>query len=250
MITTSQFQERLIEYLDGELPEAERREVEEYLRAHPEAARLEGDLALVSEAGRSIRESSYPADLLLEANRSLAARLGGRSDDAASVRGALPALSGNGSPQLPGPPSEPHRRRRWRPRAVAAALAAAGLLLAGAASQRAAIAEVAGSLLQRIRVTIGGKPAEVTIGGLPGEVTEALEIGNGLLLKIEGGETDNGVRRIISVTVDSVQATGLLPERGDTTVLPIPTGKVVPDLPAQSWGEVKQAVDPATEASP
>ena len=79
MITTSQFQERLIEYLDGELPEAERREVEEYLRAHPEAARLEGDLALLSEAGRSIRESSYPADLLLEANRALAARLAARS---------------------------------------------------------------------------------------------------------------------------------------------------------------------------
>ena len=154
MITTSQFQNRLIEYLDGELSEAECREVEEYLQAHPEAAELKGDLALLSEAGRSIRESGYPADLLLEANRSLAARLGGRTDDAASVREATSVPSGNGSLRVPGPTSAPHRRQRWRPRALAAALAAAAVLLAGAASQRAAIAEVAGSLLQRIRVTV------------------------------------------------------------------------------------------------
>ena len=65
----------------------------------------------------------------------------------ASPRGAGPVLSGNGSP--PDRTSALHRRR-WRPRAIAAALAAVAVLLAGVASQRAAIAEVAGSLLLRI----------------------------------------------------------------------------------------------------
>ena len=157
MITTSQFQERLIEYLDGELPEAERREVEEYLRAHPEAAEFKGDLALLSEAGRSIRQSSYPANLLLEANRALAARLAARSSEAASSRGAVPAFSGNGSPEMSDSSPAP-RSRRWRPRALAAVLAGAAVLLAGAVSQKAAIAEVASSLLHRISLTIDGEP--------------------------------------------------------------------------------------------
>ena len=132
MITTSQFHDRLIEYLDGELSEVERREVREYLQAHPEAAELEGDLALLSAAGRSIRESNYPADLLLDANRTLAARC----DDEASLREAVPVPSGNGSPQIPGSTSAPHRRQGWRAPALAAALAAVASLLAGAASQR------------------------------------------------------------------------------------------------------------------
>ena len=242
MITTSQFQERLIEYLDGELPEAERREVEEYLQAHPEAARLEGDLALLSEAGRSIRESSYPADLLLEANRSLAARLGVRRNDAASVRGAVPALSGNGSPQMPGPPSAPHRRR-WRPRAVAAVLAAVAVLLAGSASQRAAIAEVAGSLLERIRVSLDGE--------------QWLEFaGEGVKVYEVKSPVEADTLRII------------LPERGDTIRIPlaemrdttrilairaVPAGKTgseSPDVPAQSGGEVKESIDPKVDTSP
>ena len=74
MITTEQFENRLIEYLDGELSDAERREVEEYLQAHPEAMDLKGDFSLLGAAGKSIRESTFPADLLLEANRKLAAR--------------------------------------------------------------------------------------------------------------------------------------------------------------------------------
>ena len=100
-------------------------------------------------------------------------------------------------------------------------------------------------------MSIDGEPAEVTITGLPGEeVTETLETGDGFILKIKGGETESLVRRIISVTVDGEQATEMLPEGGDTTVLPIPAGKVVPAAPAQSWGEVKEAVDPKVEASP
>ena len=75
MITTEQFEHKLIEYLDGELSDAEKREVEEYLQAHPEAIELKGDFSLLCEAGKSIRESTFPADLLLEANRKLAARL-------------------------------------------------------------------------------------------------------------------------------------------------------------------------------
>ena len=76
MITTEQFEHKLIEYLDGELSDAEKREVEEYLQAHPEAIDLKGDFSLLCAAGKSIRESTFPADLLLEANRELAARSG------------------------------------------------------------------------------------------------------------------------------------------------------------------------------
>ena len=75
MITTEQFEHKLIEYLDGELSDAEKREVEEYLQAHPEAIDLKGDFSRLCAAGKSIRESTFPADLLLEANRKLAARL-------------------------------------------------------------------------------------------------------------------------------------------------------------------------------
>ena len=75
MITTKQFEDRLLEYLDGELSDAEKREVEEYLQAHPEAIELKGDFSLLCAAGRSIRESTFPADLLLEANRKLSTRL-------------------------------------------------------------------------------------------------------------------------------------------------------------------------------
>ena len=75
MITTEQFEHKLIEYLDGELSDAEKREVEEYLQAHPEAIELKGDFSRLCAAGKSIRESTFPADLLLETNRKLAARL-------------------------------------------------------------------------------------------------------------------------------------------------------------------------------
>ena len=244
MITTSQFQERLIEYLDGELPEAERREVEEYLRAHPEAARLEGDLALLSEAGRSIRESSYPADLLLDANRALAARLAARSDEAASSRGAVPAFSGNGSPEISDSSPATHRRR-WRPRALAAALAGAAVLLAGAASQRAAIAEVASSLLHTISVNLDGDGAiEVAIDGEPVEVRETIESGDGgfiIVIHDDDNGIDHHLENLIRRTID-----------GETAELLFPAGKTgasSPGVPARSWGDVKEAVGPAIEAS-
>lgn len=254
MITTSQFQERLIEYLDGELSEAERGEVEEYLRAHPEAARLEGDLALLSEAGRSIRESSYPADLLLEANRALAARLAARSSEAASSRGAVPALSGNGSPEMSGSSPAPHRRR-WRPRALAAALAAAAILLAGAASQRAAIAEVASSLVQRIWVSIDGEQwgeavhIKETVDGVDGGF---FYLSKGHSIFPEEGDT---IRVFLPEEGDTIRFPFFLPERDSIRVIsgPPPAGKMgpgFPDVPAQSWGDVKEAVDPAIEASP
>ena len=94
MITTKQFEHRLLEYLDGELSDAEKREVEEYLQAHPEAIELKGDFSLLCAAGRSIRESTFPADLLLEANRKLAARLADpRRENVASPRGSTPVAS-------------------------------------------------------------------------------------------------------------------------------------------------------------
>ena len=155
MITTEQFEHKLIEYLDGELSDAEKREVEEYLQSHPEALDLKGDFSLLGAAGRSIRESNFPADLLLEANRKLAARLAGpRPEDVAST----PFASSNGSPETaPNRTLLANRRRRLRPPVLAAVLAALAILLIGAVTQRAALANIASSLLQ-IVVTFNDEP--------------------------------------------------------------------------------------------
>ena len=159
MITTEQFEHKLIEYLDGELSDAEKREMEEYLQAHPEAIELEGDFSLLCAAGKSIRESTFPADLLLEANRKLAARLADpRHEDVASPRGLTPVASDNGSPEtVPSRTLLSNRRRRLRPPVLAAVLAALAILLVGAVTQRAALADIASSLL-RIVVTFNDEP--------------------------------------------------------------------------------------------
>ena len=155
MITTEQFENRLIEYLDGELSDAENREMEEYLQAHPEAIDLKGDFSLLSAAGKSIRESTFPADLLLEANRKLAARLAdSRQEHVAST----PIASNNGSPEtVPSRTWLPNWRRRFRPPVLAAALAALAILFVGV-TQRAALADIANSLLQRVTVTFNDEP--------------------------------------------------------------------------------------------
>ena len=151
MITTEQFEHKLIEYLDGELSDAEKREVEEYLQAHPEAIDLKGDFSLLCAAGKSIRESTFPADLLLGANRKLAARL---ADSRQEHVAPIPVVSSNGSPEItPSRTWLSNLRRRFRPPVLTAALAALALLLVGAVTQRAALADIASSLLQRIVVT-------------------------------------------------------------------------------------------------
>ena len=154
MITTEQFELKLIEYLDGELSDAEKREVEEYLQAHPEAIELKGDFSRLCAAGKSIRESNFPADLLLEANRKLAARLAdSRQEHVAST----PIASHNGSPETtPSRTWLPNWRRRFRPPVLAAALAALAILFVGV-TQRAALADIANSLLQ-IVVTLNDEP--------------------------------------------------------------------------------------------
>ena len=155
MITTEQFEHKLIEYLDGELSDAEKREVEEYLQAHPEAIDLKGDFSLLCAAGKSIRESTFPADLLLEANRKLAARLAdSRQEHVASI----PVASSNGSPEItPSQPLLSNLRRRFRPPVLVAMLAALAILIVGAVTQRAALADIASSLL-RIVVTFNDEP--------------------------------------------------------------------------------------------
>ena len=155
MITTEQFEHKLIEYLDGELSDAEKREVEEYLQAHPEALELKGDFSLLCAAGKSIRESTFPADLLLESNRKLAARLADpRQEHVAST----PIASNNGSPETtPSRTWLPNLRRRLRPPVLAAVLAALAILFVGV-TQRAALADIASSLLQRIVVTFNNEP--------------------------------------------------------------------------------------------
>ena len=155
MITTEQFEHKLIEYLDGELSDAEKREVEEYLQAHPEAINLKGNLSLLCAAGKSIRESTFPADLLLEANRKLAARL---ADSRRENVAPIPVASDNGSPEIaPNQTLPSNWRRRLRPPVLAAVLAALAILLVGVITQRAALADIASSLL-RIVVTFNDEP--------------------------------------------------------------------------------------------
>ena len=154
MITTEQFEHKLIEYLDGELSDAEKREVEEYLQAHPEALDLKGDFSRLCAAGKSIRESTFPADLLLEANRKLAARLADPREDVAPI----PVASDNGSPETaPSQTLQSNWRRRLRPPVLAAVLAALAILTVGVITQRAALADIASSLL-RIVVTFNDEP--------------------------------------------------------------------------------------------
>lgn len=198
MITTEQFEHKLIEYLDGELSDAEKREVEEYLQAHPEAIDLKGDFSLLCAAGRSIRESNFPADLLLESNRKLAARLAdSRQEHVAST----PIASNNGSPETtPSRTWLPNWRRRFRPPVLAATLAALAILFVGV-TQRAALADIANSLLQRIVVTFNDEPLsdsqQQTFDELV-EITETVdEDGQSAITINLGGATEATVDQII-----------------------------------------------------
>ena len=272
MITTKQFEHRLLEYLDGELSDAEKREVEEYLQAHPEAIGLEGDFSLLCAAGRSIRESTFPADLLLEANRKLAARLADpRHKDVAST----PVASDNGSLETaPSQTLQSNWRRRFRPPVLAAVLAALAILLVGAVTQRAALADIASSLLQRIVVTINGEPlsdsqqqafdelveitetldengdpvvtVNVNVNATPGQILQDLGDGDGVLLvTVHGDESSEAVSSdsdpasivVNLVNLDSLRAAKIGSQ---------PPG-VAED---QSWGDIKKAVGSTTDDSP
>ncbi len=199
MITTEQFEHKLIEYLDGELSDAEKREVEEYLQAHPEAIELKGDFSLLCAAGKSIRESTFPADLLLEANRKLSARLAdSRREDVASISVA----SDNGSPRtVPSRTRLSNWRRRLRPPVLAAALAALAILLVGVVTQREALADIASSLLQRVVVTFNDEPLsdaqQQTFDELV-EITETVdENGEQAVTLNFGGATEATVDQIL-----------------------------------------------------
>lgn len=199
MITTEQFEHKLIEYLDGELSDAEKREVEEYLQAHPEALDLKGDFSLLCAAGKSIRESTFPADLLLEANRKLAARL---TDQRPENVAPIPGASHNGSPETsPSRTWLPNWRRRLRPPVLAAALAALAILLVGVVTQRAALADIANSLLQRIAVTFNDEPLsdsqQQTFDELV-EITETVDENGDQALTVNfGGATGTTVDQIL-----------------------------------------------------
>ena len=199
MITTEQFENRLIEYLDGELSDAEKREMEEYLQAHPEAMDLKGDFSLLGTAGKTIRESTFPADLLLEANRKLAARLAdSRQEHVASA----PVASSNGSPEVvPSRTWLPNWRRRFRPPVLAAALATLAILLVAAVTQRAALADIASSLLQRITVTFNDESLSAsqqqTFDELV-EITETVDENGDQAVTVNfGGATEATVDQIL-----------------------------------------------------
>ena len=263
MITTEQFENRLIEYLDGELSDAEKREVEEYLQAHPEAIDLKGDFSRLCAAGKSIRESTFPADLLLEANRKLAARL---ADSRQEHVAPTPVASNNGSPEVaPSRTWLSNWRRRLRPPVLAAALAALAILFVGV-TQRAAFADIANSLLQ-IVATFNDEPLsdsqQQTLDELV-EITETVdedgeqvvtlnvnattpdqilqELGDGdgvLLVTVHGPESSEVVSSDSApeVNFDSLRA----------AKIGSPSPGIVED---QSWGDIKKAVGSSTDDSP
>ena len=246
MITTEQFEHKLIEYLDGELSDAEKREVEEYLQAHPEAIELKGDFSLLCAAGRSIRESTFPADLLLEANHKLAARLAdSRRENVASI----PVESDNGSPETaPSRTLQSNWRRRLRPPVLAAALAAIAILLVGVVTQRAALADIASSLLQRIVVTFNDE-----------SLSDSQQQAFDELVDITETVDENGDP---VVTVNVVDSDQIHQEFGDG-VLKVVIGSDEDSLNAakigsqppsvaedKSWGDIKRAAGSTTDDSP
>ncbi len=273
MITTKQFEHKLIEYLDGELSDAEKREVEEYLQAHPEAIELKGDFSLLCAAGKSIRESAFPADLLLEANRKLAARLAdSRRENVASPRGSTPVASDNGSPEtVPSRTWLPNLRRRLRPPVLAAVLAALAILLVGAVTQRAALADIASSLLQRITVTFNDEPLSDSQQQAFDEVVEITETldENGDQVVTVNVEADqmpqefrDGVLKMVvsgdeSSEAVSVSASAHVFADSDPIVVNLDSlraakiGSQSPNVAEdKSWGDIKRAAGSTTDDSP
>lgn len=278
MITTEQFEHKLIEYLDGELSDAEKREVEEYLQAHPEAIELKGDFSLLCATGKSIRESTFPADLLLEANRKLAARLAdSRQEHVAST----PIASNNGSPETtPSRTGLPNWRRRFRPPVLAAALAALAILLVGVVTQRAALADIASSLLQRVTVTFNDEPLSdgqqqsfdefvqitetldengdpvVTVNVTPENLTnfqfwqELAADGGVVKVEVRGDESSDSDLIGMFFAVEHHGA-----ESSDVVTLDsLRAAKIGSQSPGvaedKSWGDIKKAVGSTTDDSP
>ena len=231
MITTEQFEHKLIEYLDGELSDAEKREVEEYLQAHPEAIDLKGDFSRLCAAGKSIRESTFPADLLLEANRKLAARLAdSRQENVASI----PVASSNGSPETA--PSQtwlPNWRRRFRPPVLAAVLAALAILFVGV-TQRAALADIASSLLQRITVTFNDE-----------SLSDSQQQAFGELVEITETVDENG-DQVVTLNTDSDQ---LSEEFGDGVLKVRVFGEQISDAEVESANAFLDSFETALETA-
>ena len=263
MITTKQFEDRLIEYLDGELSDAEKREVVEYLQAHPEAIELEGDFSLLCAAGKSIRESTFPADLLLEANRKLSACLADPRHEDVST----PVASDNRKPEsAPSQTWQSNRRRRLRPPVLAAVFAALAILLVGAVTQRAALADIASSLLQRIVVTFNDEPLsdsqQQAFDELV-EITETLDE-NGdpvVTVNVEADqmpqEFRDGVLKVVVSGDESSEAVSVSasarvfadsdPDSIVVNLDSLRAAKIGSQSPGvaedKSWGDIKRAVD-------
>ena len=280
MITTEQFENRLIEYLDGELSDAEKREMEEYLQAHPEAIDLKGDFSLLCATGKSIRESTFPADLLLESNRKLATRLAdSRQEHVAST----PIASHNGSPETtPSRTGLPNWRRRFRPPVLAAAFAALAIFFVGV-TQRAALADIASSLLQ-IVVTFndeslsdsqqqafdefvditetvdenGDQVVTLNVNATtPDQILQALGDGDGVLLvTVHGPESSEAV----SSDSDFIMMVGGATVFSDSSVnldslrMALRAAKIGSQPPGvvedKSWGDIKRAAGSSTDDSP
>ena len=277
MITTEQFEHKLIEYLDGGLSDAEKREVEEYLQAHPEAIELKGDFSLLCAAGKSIRESTFPADLLLEANRKLAARL---ADSRQEHVAPIPIASSNGSPEtVPNRTLLSNRRRRLRPPVLAAVLAALAILLVGAVTQRAALADIASSLLQRIVVTINGEPLSDSQQQAFNELVEFTETldenGDPVVIVNVTGTTDqilqelgdeDGILSMVVLVDESSEAVSSDSSDSEPIVVDLDSEPIVVALDSlraakigsqspnvtedQSWGDIKKAAGSTTDDSP
>ena len=266
MITTEQFEHKLIEYLDDELSDAEKREVEEYLQAHPEAIDLKGDFSLLCAAGKSIRESTFSADLLLEANRKLSARLAGpRPEDVASPRGSTPVASDNESLEI----APSRTRRRLRPPVLSAVFAALAILIIGVVTQRAALADIASSLLQRIAVTFNDEPlsdSQQQAFDELFEITETLDENGDQVVTLNVNATLDQILQdlgdgdgVLEVTVHGDESSEAVSSDSDPDSIVVNldslrSAKIGSQSPGvaedQSWGDIKRAAGSTTDDSP
>ncbi|MCY3665237.1 MAG: hypothetical protein OXH81_06235, partial [Gemmatimonadetes bacterium] len=228
--------------------------------------------------------STFPADLLLEANRKLAARLADpRHKDVAST----PFASSNGSPETaPNRTLLSNRRRRFRPPVLAAVLAALAILLIGVVTQRAALANIASSLLQ-IVVTFNDEPLsdsqQQAFDELV-EITETVdengdqvvivnveadqmpqEFSDGVLeVVISGDESSEAVSSnsdlimmvggatvfsdsSVNLNLDSLRIALAVRDSLHAAKIGSPSPNVTED---QSWGDIKRAAGSTTDDSP
>ncbi|MBT4094198.1 MAG: hypothetical protein HOE85_09545, partial [Nitrospinaceae bacterium] len=75
MLSKNEFETRLMEYIQGDLPDGQKREMTEYILAHPEEGRRAKDLETLMEISEDRASHPVPENLLGEVEQSVSARL-------------------------------------------------------------------------------------------------------------------------------------------------------------------------------